>query len=104
MKNIKLLLSAVLVVAFVIIGLPLFAQAVDGIIQPTPAQPQTFDAINYLVGLIPVKYQGITLVIVSTLLLWEQFLARTGWIKANSTEMMITGWIQKVVGILKPKA
>jgi len=43
-------------------------------------------------------------VIVSTLLLWEQFLARTNLIKANSTEQMITGWIQSLYNSLKPKS
>jgi len=91
MKKVFLFLGIILI----LFSTNLFAQTI--------LQVPGFDIFGYLVSLIPVKYQPITLVIVSTLLLWEQFLARTNLIKANSTEQMITGWIQSFYNSLKPK-
>ncbi len=99
MKRLKFFL---LLVCSCLLFVGVFAQAVDGIIQPAPSI--SLDPVGYLVSLIPVKYQGITFLVVSTLLLWEQFLARTNVIKANSTEQMITGWFQSIYAALKPKA
>jgi len=92
MKKILFLLGVI----FLLFSTSLFAQ--------TFLQVPGFDIFGYLVGLIPVKYQPLVFVIVSTLLLWEQFLARTNLIKANSTEQMITGWIQSLYNSLKPKS
>jgi hypothetical protein len=91
MKKITLLLF----IMFFLLGTTLFAQTV--------VQSTTFDIFGYLISLIPLKYQPLVFVIVSTLLLWEQFLARTNIIKANSTEQMITGWFKSIYAALKPK-
>lgn len=92
MKKILFLLGVI----FLVFSTSLFAQ--------TLLQVPGFDIFGYLVSLIPVKYQSLVFVIVSTLLLWEQFLARTNLIKANSTEQMITSWIQSLYNSLKPKS
>ena len=92
MKKILFLLGVI----FLVFSTSLFAQ--------TLLQVPGFDIFGYLVSLIPVKYQSLVFVIVSTLLLWEQFLARTNLIKANSTEQMITSWIRSLYNSLKPKS
>jgi len=101
MKNLKFIL--LMLFTFLLFGAA-FAQTEVPTQLLTDAPNQSFDIVGYLVGLIPTKYQPLAFVIVSTLLLWEQFLARTNVIKANSTEQMITGWIQKAITYLKPKA
>lgn len=75
----------------------LFAQVV------TPVVPST-DIFGWVLGLIPIQYQAIVFTVITALWFFEQFLASTNLIKANSTLQLITGWITRLYALIsKPK-
>lgn len=61
------------------------------------------DFLSYIWDFIPVKYKSISFTVITGLYLFEQFLAATTKIKANSSFQLVASWISNVFKAVKLK-
>ncbi len=73
----------------------------QGVALPTDGGVSIF---NYLLNLIPVKWQGLIFTIIGILYLLEQWLAKTDRFKANSTFQVVGSWITALNNWIKGKS
>ena len=76
------------------------ASVMAQVIVPVPTDP---DVPSLIVSLIPVKYQAITMVVLTVLFILSEILGSLKSVQANGTIQLVFGWIKKLFTASKAK-
>lgn len=89
-------------IVFLLLAVSFCLAAMAQVIVPVPASPEV-DVPSLIVSLIPVKYQAITMVVLTILFILSEVLGSLKSVQANGTIQLVFGWIKKLFTASKAK-